>query len=765
MKQIKEYLQNAKCSKFLSKVYLPEFLDLTRSGDIEKFKNLALSGVTICDTIVSQTEDFIKKKHPSHKFSQEELTVKSQELLGDNPESYGTWVYYPWSHRLVHLLPEEHFIEVRTSRNQYKITQTEQQFLKTKKVGVIGLSVGQSVSVTMAMERTCGELRLADFDTLELTNLNRIRTGIHNLGLPKVVSVAREIAEVDPFIKVKIFPNGLNESNLDEFFLTDGKLDLMIEESDGFDIKILSRYKARQLKVPVLMEASDRCMVDVERFDLEPNRPILHGLVDHLKIEDLKMLKTTEEKIPYMMDVLGLDTASARLKASMIEIDQTINTWPQLASAVTMGGGITTDVARRLLLGQFSKSGRYYVDVEELIGDSTKNAINTVSNHSEVLFDFTKAKQSLSANITNKDALQIEKSLLVDMVASACLAPSGGNSQPWRWIVSQNTLYLFNPFKPGSTLLDYDGAASKIAIGASLENLKIHAGKMGLDYEIKFNATFDVNRPFAEIKFVNGANLKQSDLDRFPAIFYRNTNRAIAPRTPISRAIFSEIKKAAEEIEDATVEFITDSKELEIAGDILSELEKIRFLDPIGHRDFVNEMRWTDEENIKTRDGVDIKTVDLTNSELAGFKIARDKEVINYVNQWNGGNAFKKLTKKGIDGAGAIGVLYFKRSGKVDYVQAGRALEKIWLETNLRKVALHPVSACLFLYARLLDGKGVGLDSKTITAMRALRPNFEKVFCQRKDYREMFIFRLTNCGDAEVKSLRKPISEVLHILE
>lgn len=67
------------------------------------------------------------------------------------------------------------------------------------------------------MERICGELRLADFDLLELTNLNRIRTGVHNLGLAKVYSVAREIAEIDPFLKVVCFPQGLSEDNLDEF--------------------------------------------------------------------------------------------------------------------------------------------------------------------------------------------------------------------------------------------------------------------------------------------------------------------------------------------------------------------------------------------------------------------------------------------------------------------------------------------------------------------------------------------------------------------
>lgn len=41
------------------------------------------------------------------------------------PEEYGVWVYYPWSTRLVHLLDEAEFIELRTNRNKYKLTPEE----------------------------------------------------------------------------------------------------------------------------------------------------------------------------------------------------------------------------------------------------------------------------------------------------------------------------------------------------------------------------------------------------------------------------------------------------------------------------------------------------------------------------------------------------------------------------------------------------------------------------------------------------------------
>ncbi len=116
------------------------------------------------------------------------------------------------------VLAEKDFIRLRTSRNRYKITQEEQDLLCSKKIGIIGLSVGQSVALSLAMERTFGELRIADFDTLDLSNMNRIRTGLFNLGIKKTWIVAREIAEIDPFLKVVIFDEGITEENKDDFF-------------------------------------------------------------------------------------------------------------------------------------------------------------------------------------------------------------------------------------------------------------------------------------------------------------------------------------------------------------------------------------------------------------------------------------------------------------------------------------------------------------------------------------------------------------------
>jgi molybdopterin/thiamine biosynthesis adenylyltransferase len=316
-----------------------------------------------------QVSDLLEIREPKRRFQGRELEAEVHRWLGGRvAKALGTWVYYPWSRHLVHLLDEADFAELRTDRNRYKITRKEQDILATKKIGVVGLSVGQSVSLTLAMERSFGELRLADFDRISLSNLNRLRSGVHNIGVLKTEITAREIAELDPYLTVKCFSEGLSEQTLNQFFLDGGKLDLLIDECDDLTMKILMRRRASELGIPVVMETSDRGMIDIERFDLHPDLPIFHGLIEDLDPDKLRGL-SNEDKVPYVLKIVGEKIFSSRMIASLMEIGQTIKTWPQLASSVVLGGGITADVGRRILLGQLCCSGRYFVDLDQLISD------------------------------------------------------------------------------------------------------------------------------------------------------------------------------------------------------------------------------------------------------------------------------------------------------------------------------------------------------------------------------------------------------------
>ena len=108
------------------------------------------------------------------------------------------WAYYPWRRTVVAVLAPRAFRAVRLDRNRNMITAEEQAGLGTLRIGVVGLSGGHVIAHTLAAQGLCGELRLADFDRNELSNLNRVPTTILDLGLNKAEVAARRIAELDP---------------------------------------------------------------------------------------------------------------------------------------------------------------------------------------------------------------------------------------------------------------------------------------------------------------------------------------------------------------------------------------------------------------------------------------------------------------------------------------------------------------------------------------------------------------------------------------
>ncbi|MBE7175967.1 MAG: ThiF family adenylyltransferase [Mucilaginibacter polytrichastri] len=352
-------------------IFEPEFFDLNNPADRERLDKLKRNNahLRVFDEIESQLHELMKIRNPDRKFSTEDYrTLTGNHLSGTPAEQYGLWVYYPWSGALVHLLGKDEFLEVRTNRNRNKVTAEEQHILRTKKVGIAGLSVGQSIALTMVMERICGEIRIADFDTAELSNLNRIRTGVHNLGVRKVIIAAREIKEIDPYMVVRIFPDGLIADTMEEFFGTDDdQLDLFVEVCDSIQVKIDARQRSRSLHIPVVMDTNDRGMIDIERFDLEPEREIFHGKLTAFYEQGDTIIVTDINRQDVVMSILDYDLLSARMKSSLTEIGKTISTWPQLASSVVLGGAATTDISRRILLGQHQLSGRFYIDFEELI--------------------------------------------------------------------------------------------------------------------------------------------------------------------------------------------------------------------------------------------------------------------------------------------------------------------------------------------------------------------------------------------------------------
>ncbi len=741
------------------------------AGDLHARAQLAArvvaGGFTVHDTLGEQLAELVETREPALDLAPEAVRERvAAHLAGVPLGHHGTWFLYPWSRRAVHVLPEAEFRELRASRNRNKISTEEQERLRALRIGVLGLSVGSASAVALAMEQVGGELCLADFDRLSLSNMNRLRAGVHEIGVPKAVLTARAIAELDPYLRVRPFLDGVTDENMDAFLRPDGRpLDLLVEECDDLYVKVRIRGAARALRIPVIMETSDRGLLDVERFDLEPDRPLFHGLVGDLDAQKLRGLGTLD-KVPIVLRIVGERTVSPRLAASLVEVKSTLRTWPQLASAVSLGAAVVTDTARRIALGQLTSSGRFYVDLDELVRDGAGTVRPAEDDPAADPVEEARvapAAPVLAPVMAGARAAPGEEQVRA-LVRLATLAPSGGNCQPWRFSWDGTRLRLAHDVERSRSFLDYRDLASWLAFGAAAENVALAAAGMGLDVAVELEPAPRDPAVVCDLRFAaRRAGASAFDAALAAAIPERVTNRRLSARAPLAPEAREALLRAAAGVPGAALHLAEDADRLAEVGELLGRGDRLRFLSRTMHREMMSELRWTADEVRRTRDGLDVGTLELTGADLAGLRVMSSWPAMDLVGRLGGGRALEKPARKAMAAASAIGLVSVPGRTRASYFAGGRAMQRVWLQATALGLAFQPMAPITYLFARLELGDGDGLSPAEVAALRELRGRFAAVLPDAAGRGEPMLFRLAHAPPPTARALRRHVQEVLEI--
>ncbi len=322
----------------------------------------------IHDLLANQLKELYEINHADQRLSPNFAEQQTQFIKGQlrqTPALAGQWVYLPWSGELIHMLGREEYYQLRTNRNRNLITSAEQTKIANATVAVAGMSVGGGIAVSLAYSGV-SKFKLADFDQLETANLNRVRAAVQHVGQPKINVICQQIYEVDPYATIESFEKGINNENLSQF-LTGATV--AFDENDDFVMKVRLRQSAKQAKVPVIMltNLGNSVLVDVERYDNEPDCQIFNGLLGELPEEILTTKVGEKEKVKYAMQIVGVDNISTRALHSLFEINKTLVGRPQLYSTIAIDGGLAAYLVRRLVLGTDLPSGRTKLNVDEAL--------------------------------------------------------------------------------------------------------------------------------------------------------------------------------------------------------------------------------------------------------------------------------------------------------------------------------------------------------------------------------------------------------------
>ncbi len=641
------------------------------------------------------------------------------------------WAYYPWRRTVVAILGPNGFRAVRTDRNRNLITAAEQRRLGTVRIAIAGLSVGHVIAHTLAAEGLCGTLRLADFDHLELSNLNRVPATILDIGLNKAVVTARRIAELDPYLRVEVMTAGVRAESLEEFL---DDIDIVVEECDSLDMKVRIREAARDRRLPVLMATSDRGLIDVERFDLEPDRPVMHGVLGGVDSAQLAAL-SQQDRIPYMLRHLDASRSSGRLTASLVEVGHTLSTWPQLAGEVTLGATIVAEAARRIGLGEPLASGQVRIDIGQALSEIAEPALGEPT------------RPGADAPPTEVE----EPGDPATAIARAAVrAPSGGNAQPWT-IDTQPNAVRIRIAPQYKSMMDVAFRGSAVAVGAATFNARVaaaHAGVLGpVDWVTGGPALLE-----ATLRLGDGGDPDLAGL--YQPMLQRETNRRKGTPQPLSVETIDQLQQWAVR-EGAGLHVITDRSDIDQAATILATTDRLRFLTPRLHREMISEMRWPGDEPADS--GIDVRGLELDPGDFAVMEILRRPDVMGLLADWDAGEALGDDVAGRVRATSAVAVITTSGDRLIDYARGGSAAEAVWIVAQQHGLAVHPISP-VFLHA-VHRHELTELSPPFAGALIELQSQFAELAGVRPGESLVLILRLAHAGPASTRSRRRPLPQ------
>jgi hypothetical protein len=143
---------------------------------------------------------------------------------------------------------------------------------------------------------------------------------------------------------------------------------------DDLRMKILLREAAKQARLPVVMAADDGdgALLDIERYDLEPDTAVFMGQVPDDVLERIKAGDIPRAELGKMIGqyFVGMENIPARMFASLAEVGKSLPSWPQLGGAATLAGVSLAYAIRRIILGEPLKDGRTLISLEEKLDAS-----------------------------------------------------------------------------------------------------------------------------------------------------------------------------------------------------------------------------------------------------------------------------------------------------------------------------------------------------------------------------------------------------------
>ncbi|MEK7086169.1 MAG: hypothetical protein AAB951_00095, partial [Patescibacteria group bacterium] len=289
---------------------------------------------------------------------------------------------------------------------------------------------------------------------------------------------------------------------------------------------------------------------------------------------------------------------------------------------------------------------------------------------------------------------------LSDVLNRAVNAPSGDNSQPWRFSFDKNTVTLLNLADADATLYNFRQRGSYFAHGAVIENISILASEQG--YRIEVAMFPDVPDATARISFIPETP-RAMPLAR--AIGQRATNRKPYQRVPLQAEHRHALLDAIADRDGVALRFVEGEDALASLARTVSVNERLLMENRTLHDFLFSMIRWSRDEE-RAAPGLYLKTMELPPPVQLLFRfVLRHWTAVRLLNFIGLSRFIPIQSAQSYRASSAFGAIVLANDTDSDFISAGRAFERVWLTATALGMSVQPVTAIPYLAQRVSAGE------------------------------------------------------------
>lgn len=353
-----------------------------------------------------------------------------------------------------------------------------------------------------------------------------------------------------------------------------------------------------------------------------------------------------------------------------------------------------------------------------------------------------------------------DSSVLHKILDRARWAPSGDNTQPWRFQILAPDHAVAHCFDTRDhCVYDLDGHPSQIAMGALIETAAIAASAHGLTLHAQRRHDQPVERPVFDLRFTAQNELRPDPLEA-------EIERRSVQRRPFSTQALREDEKdilSRSLPAGYSLHWLESPAQRRAVAGLLFRSAKLRLTTPEAyavHRDIIDwKKQFSDDKVPDQALGVDAATTRLMQWILGSWSR------VQFFNRFMAGTWMPRIQMDLLPAlrcAGHYALLAESPPKTVDdYVAAGRAVQRLWLQLSALKLQMQPEVTPLVFARYASKGLAFSQQRGSSQAASAVRDELISLLGPDLEARTVFFGRVGHSPPARSRSLRLPLERLL----